>query len=40
MLPINKRELNLKIYYYYYKGDNRGITIKIRDNWYYYEASF
>ncbi len=21
-------------------GDNHGITIKIRDNWYYYEASF
>ena len=22
------------------EGDNHGITIKIRDNWYYYEASF
>ena len=21
-------------------GDNHGITIKIRDHWYYYEASF
>ena len=30
----------LAVQYAKAEGDNKGKTIKIRDNWYYYEATF
>ena len=38
--PIELRQLETDEWEWNAEGDNKGKTIKIKDNWYYYEATF